>query len=219
MSSNFVSKPVDVSKYGVIYAGAQKNVGPAGVTIAIVREDLIGKARWAMQRECAAAHVAWHAGSQGAVGEGGAALGLDGAQFMEWFAKKEGALRSVCCIHARKRRSCTSIRPCHAFKLSLSVRHRDLGAASKVDGLATCLWPAQWESKLVLASLCTGACSLVLQADRLSTWWWSAPPGDHQMNVRGQISCAQASVLEVGEGGFVVYRQDPTCLAPSTASL
>ena len=38
-------QPVDVSKYGVIYAGAQKNVGPVGVTIAIVREDLIGKAR------------------------------------------------------------------------------------------------------------------------------------------------------------------------------
>jgi phosphoserine aminotransferase len=46
MSSNFMSKPVDVSKYGVIYGGAQKNIGPAGVTIAIVREDLIGKARW-----------------------------------------------------------------------------------------------------------------------------------------------------------------------------
>lgn len=45
MSSNFISKPVDVSKFGVIYAGAQKNVGPAGVTIVIVREDLIGKAR------------------------------------------------------------------------------------------------------------------------------------------------------------------------------
>lgn len=45
MSSNFLSKPVDVSKYGLIYAGAQKNVGPAGVVIAIVREDLIGNAR------------------------------------------------------------------------------------------------------------------------------------------------------------------------------
>lgn len=46
MSSNFLSKPVDVSKYGMIYAGAQKNVGPSGVVIAIVREDLLGKARW-----------------------------------------------------------------------------------------------------------------------------------------------------------------------------
>uniref|UniRef100_A0ACD5WEQ7 Uncharacterized protein n=1 Tax=Avena sativa TaxID=4498 RepID=A0ACD5WEQ7_AVESA len=45
MSSNFCSKPVDVSRFGIIYAGAQKNVGPAGVTVAIVRKDLIGKAQ------------------------------------------------------------------------------------------------------------------------------------------------------------------------------
>ncbi|CAL8345728.1 unnamed protein product [Lota lota] len=42
MSSNFLSRPVDVSKYGLIFAGAQKNVGCAGVTLVIVREDLIG---------------------------------------------------------------------------------------------------------------------------------------------------------------------------------
>ncbi|KAM7261159.1 hypothetical protein ACFE04_026634 [Oxalis oulophora] len=45
MSSNFCSKPVDVTKFGVIYAGAQKNVGPSGVTIVIVRKDLIGNAQ------------------------------------------------------------------------------------------------------------------------------------------------------------------------------
>ncbi len=45
MSSNILSRPIDVSKYGVIYAGAQKNIGPAGVAILIVREDLIGQAR------------------------------------------------------------------------------------------------------------------------------------------------------------------------------
>lgn len=45
MSSNILSKPVDVSKYGVIYAGAQKNIGPAGVAIVIVREDLLGLSR------------------------------------------------------------------------------------------------------------------------------------------------------------------------------
>ncbi|CAL8468684.1 g8224 [Coccomyxa elongata] len=45
MSSNFCSKPVDVSKYGLIYAGAQKNIGPAGVVVVIVREDLVGDAR------------------------------------------------------------------------------------------------------------------------------------------------------------------------------
>lgn len=42
MSSNFLSRPVDVSKFGVIFAGAQKNIGPAGITVVIVREDLIG---------------------------------------------------------------------------------------------------------------------------------------------------------------------------------
>ena len=41
VSSCFLSEPVDVSKYGVIYGGAQKNIGPAGVVIAIIREDLI----------------------------------------------------------------------------------------------------------------------------------------------------------------------------------
>ncbi|XP_043690998.1 phosphoserine aminotransferase 2, chloroplastic-like [Telopea speciosissima] len=45
MSSNFCSKPVPVSKFGLIYAGAQKNVGPSGVTIVIVRKDLIGNAQ------------------------------------------------------------------------------------------------------------------------------------------------------------------------------
>src|SRR5687768_18347856 len=43
-SSHFLSRPVDVSKFGLIYAGAQKNAGPAGLTFVIVREDLIGKA-------------------------------------------------------------------------------------------------------------------------------------------------------------------------------
>lgn len=44
MSSCIISEPVDVSKFGLIYAGAQKNMAPAGLTIVIVREDLIGKA-------------------------------------------------------------------------------------------------------------------------------------------------------------------------------
>jgi len=43
-SSHFLSRPLDVSKFGLIYAGAQKNAGPAGLTFVIVREDLIGKA-------------------------------------------------------------------------------------------------------------------------------------------------------------------------------
>lgn len=44
MSSNILSAKCDVSKHGIIYAGAQKNIGPAGVTIVIIREDLIGNA-------------------------------------------------------------------------------------------------------------------------------------------------------------------------------
>ncbi|MGZ3240152.1 MAG: 3-phosphoserine/phosphohydroxythreonine transaminase [Burkholderiaceae bacterium] len=44
MSSHILARTVDISKYGVIYAGAQKNIGPAGVTLVIVRDDLIGNA-------------------------------------------------------------------------------------------------------------------------------------------------------------------------------
>ena len=44
MSSSLLSRPIDVSRYGVIYAGAQKNIGPAGLTLVIVRDDLIGHA-------------------------------------------------------------------------------------------------------------------------------------------------------------------------------
>lgn len=44
MSSCILSQPIDVSKFGMIYAGAQKNIGPAGLVIVIVREDLLGKA-------------------------------------------------------------------------------------------------------------------------------------------------------------------------------
>jgi len=45
MSSTILSRPVDVSRFGVIYAGAQKNIGPAGLTVVIIREDLIGHAQ------------------------------------------------------------------------------------------------------------------------------------------------------------------------------
>ena len=43
MSSTILSRPIDVSKFGLIYAGAQKNIGPAGLTLVIVREDLLGQ--------------------------------------------------------------------------------------------------------------------------------------------------------------------------------
>ena len=44
MSSNLLSRPIDVSAHGLIYAGAQKNIGPAGLTLVIVRKDLVGQA-------------------------------------------------------------------------------------------------------------------------------------------------------------------------------
>jgi phosphoserine aminotransferase len=44
-SSNILSRPIDVSRFGLIYAGAQKNIGPAGLTLVIVRDDLIGRCR------------------------------------------------------------------------------------------------------------------------------------------------------------------------------
>lgn len=45
LSSTLLSRPLDVSRFGIIYAGAQKNIGPAGLAIVIVREDLLGRAR------------------------------------------------------------------------------------------------------------------------------------------------------------------------------
>ena len=45
MSSTILSRPLDVSRFGVIYAGAQKNIGPAGLTVVIVRKDLLSRAR------------------------------------------------------------------------------------------------------------------------------------------------------------------------------
>src|SRR3954467_12814980 len=44
MSSTILSRPIDVSKFGLIYAGAQKNIGPSGLVVVIVRDDLIGRA-------------------------------------------------------------------------------------------------------------------------------------------------------------------------------
>ena len=45
MSSTILSRPIDVTRFGLIYAGAQKNIGPSGITVVIVRDDLLGRAR------------------------------------------------------------------------------------------------------------------------------------------------------------------------------
>jgi len=47
MSSTILSRPLDISKFGIVYAGAQKNIGPSGLTLVIVRNDLLGRARQA----------------------------------------------------------------------------------------------------------------------------------------------------------------------------
>jgi len=57
LSSTILSRPIDVSRYGMIYAGAQKNIGPAGLTIVIVRKDLIAKGRPASDILNYAAHA------------------------------------------------------------------------------------------------------------------------------------------------------------------
>ena len=51
-SSDIFSRPIDVAKYGLIYAGAQKNLGPSGVTLVIVRDDLVERARRPRCRRC-----------------------------------------------------------------------------------------------------------------------------------------------------------------------
>jgi phosphoserine aminotransferase len=52
MSSNILSQPIDVSKFGVIYAGAQKNIGPSGLSVVIVRDDLLDIKPWLIMALC-----------------------------------------------------------------------------------------------------------------------------------------------------------------------
>ena len=47
VSSNFMSKPINIANYGIIYGGVQKNIGPAGMALVIIRDDLLNTARYA----------------------------------------------------------------------------------------------------------------------------------------------------------------------------
>lgn len=98
MSSTILSRPIDVEKFGVIYAGAQKNIGPAGLAIVIVREDLLGRARsdiptllnWTVAAENDSMYntpptYAWY---------------LAGLVF-KWL-KKQGGVEGMAAINARK---------------------------------------------------------------------------------------------------------------------
>ncbi len=64
MSSDIMSRPVDVSKYGIIYGGAQKNVGPAGVAFVIVREDILGKLDPPVADHGGLSHPYWRCGEE-----------------------------------------------------------------------------------------------------------------------------------------------------------
>ena len=107
MSSNFCSKPVDVARYGVIYAGAQKNIGPSGVTIMVVRDDLLGRHRCRPADGC----LGWAAAGQQPPQQ---AQVLHGCP--PWASRPGGAWAGQGCPDPAMER------PCHALRqLSLRV--------------------------------------------------------------------------------------------------
>lgn len=123
MSSCILSQPIDVSKYGVIYAGAQKNIGPAGLVIVIIREDLIGKAsKWCpylldykTQAEAGSmsntpATYSWY---------------LSGLVF-EWL-KEQGGIQSIADINQQKAKLLyNTIDSSEFYSNPVSIKHRSL---------------------------------------------------------------------------------------------
>ncbi len=97
-SSTIISRPVDVSKYGVIYAGAQKNIGPAGLTVAIVREDLIGNA---LEGTPAMFAYSTHAGT-GSMYNTPPTYGWYLAGLVFQWLKRKGGLEGIAEINQRK---------------------------------------------------------------------------------------------------------------------
>ncbi len=97
-SSDMFSRPIDISKYGVIYAGAQKNLGPSGVTLVIIREDLLARSPKSMHTMLS---YATHAANQSMYNTppcfGIYLMGL----VMQW-ALAQGGLRAVGEVNARK---------------------------------------------------------------------------------------------------------------------
>ncbi len=98
MSSSILSRPIDVSRFGVIYAGAQKNIGPAGLTVVIVKKELIGKAR---EGTPSMLDYQVHAGAD-SMSNTPPTYGwyLSGLVF-EWL-KKNGGVEAIAKINARK---------------------------------------------------------------------------------------------------------------------
>lgn len=98
MSSTILSRPVDVSRYGLIYAGAQKNIGPAGLTVVIVRDDLLG---WTLDNTPSMFNYKIHADNDSMYNTPPTySLYLAGLVF-EWL-KEKGGLSAMAEINKRK---------------------------------------------------------------------------------------------------------------------
>jgi phosphoserine aminotransferase len=98
MSSHILSKPVDVSKYGLIFGGAQKNIGPAGLTLVIVRDDLIGYAR----KECPSAFDFKIVADNGSMYNTPPTFGIYVASLVFQWIKRQGGLAAMERINSRK---------------------------------------------------------------------------------------------------------------------
>lgn len=97
-SSNIFSRPIDVSKYGLIYAGAQKNLGPSGVTLVVIREDLLARSQKSLHTMLSYAVHAEHGSMYNTPPCFGIYLmGL----VMKW-ALAQGGLEAIGTINARK---------------------------------------------------------------------------------------------------------------------
>jgi phosphoserine aminotransferase len=100
MSSHILSRPVDVAKYGLIYAGAQKNIGPSGVTLVIVRDDLIGRAPASIPSVMDYAVMAEH----GSMLNTPPTFGIYFAGLVFQWLKRQGGLAAIDSVNAEKAR-------------------------------------------------------------------------------------------------------------------
>ncbi len=101
MSSTILSRPVDVSRFGVIYAGAQKNIGPAGLTVVILREDLIGRP---LEGQPAMFDYATHANNDSMYNTPPTYAWYLAGLVFKWL-KEKGGLEAISLINHRKARS------------------------------------------------------------------------------------------------------------------
>ncbi len=101
MSSHILSRPVDVSKYGLIFGGAQKNIGPAGLTLVIVRDDLLGYAR----RECPSAFDFRIVADNGSMYNTPPTFAIYVAGLVFQWIKRQGGLAAMEQMNVRKART------------------------------------------------------------------------------------------------------------------